>query len=125
MKAADSISSVGVKSASASSETTVNSRKRNEPDFTHLLTGAVKSIDKLSGSFLANRKTDLPDDSMDDDWLLARRMYLALKKIPDGRQKAALKHKMEGDVMNLQYEGAGIQETARSEYTTSQIPHPG
>ena len=42
----------------------------------------------------------------DDDWLFARRLYLKLKKIPDGTRKDRLKLKLDVDVLSAIDENA-------------------
>lgn len=109
----DSVSCVTEKSTTESTSSGPKRKKGCQPDFTKILTGAVQSIDKLSGSVIAsNRQNDRADETMDDDWLFARSVYdvyVKLKAVPAGRDKEAFKLRMQGDLMSLLYGGQGSQ----------------
>ena len=78
---------------------TLKSKKRSSNDgYNELLMKSAKSIDTMA-SCLASRNTSHKDED-DDDWLFARRVYLKLKKLPDGTSKEKFKLKVEMDLLN-------------------------
>jgi len=101
---------------------TPKSKKRSSNDgYNELLVKSAKSIDTMA-SCLVNRNTSLKDED-DDDWLFARRVYLKLKKLPDGSSKERFKLKVEMDLLNAidatTPPSAQLQQTRRLDSTDS------
>jgi hypothetical protein len=77
-----------------------SAKKRAASDtYSELLLKSAKSIDSMA-SCIVSRNASASKDDDDDDWLYTRRLYLKLKKIPDGSSKDRLKLKLETELLN-------------------------
>lgn len=60
-------------------------------ELTGFLAGAVQSMEKLSDSFLKPKGNENVDETLNDDWLFARSLFVRLKDIPAGRETDSFK----------------------------------
>jgi hypothetical protein len=101
-------------------------RKKNrgkQKDVTSILSDAAESIGKLV-SAVADRKADEssiakahePDD---DDWLFCKRLYIKLRKLPDGPFKEFFKVNTESEAVRMVYGQSAMRQQVQPTATQS------
>jgi hypothetical protein len=100
-------------SSSATSRKTNKARAASDLDLTNILTGAVRSVDKLSESVVSKQSRDHDDN--DEDWLFARAVYLKLKAMPPSRDKEMFKLRVQSDLFSLSF-GSTVMQNQTASY---------
>lgn len=119
----DSFSSAGENATTGSNTSDKKRKNHREPDFNKILVGAVQSIDRLSGSVMNSRKNETTDETLDDDWLFARTIYIKLRDVPAGREKDQFKWRMQGELLNLMYGAENNQSPSTKSNSTNMFQH--
>lgn len=67
----------------------------------------MQSMEKLSDSLVKSKKNENVDETLNDDWLFARSLFVKLQGIPEGKDKDYFKLRTQCELTNLQY---GLQD---------------